>query len=302
MPYSEKELRDEMYRVSEEHCDGQAPKHHEMDEYGDIKGGAYTYRFDTWNNALKKFGFEINQEKYSDEEVLKEIRRVSEKFFDSQSYSKRDFHEFSDMAKPTPRNHFGTWNQALEEAGLQPVVEKNIETRRLVNEIQRVSKEYCDNERPRTDDMIEHAKFAFDCYHRRSWERLLKEAGFEPFEHPTGEDHWCWKGGVEYDYTHTWYSARANVRERDENICQVCMTEEFKNNYPDVHHITPVRYWDIDEEHEKMNHPRNLICLCRDCHAKLEGKFKGRSYEEFKRLAKDYLGMEEQEERSVFDY
>jgi len=72
---------------------------------------------------------------------------------------------------------------------------------------------------------------------------------------------------------------------------------------PDVHHIVPIRYWDVEEEHEQMNHSRNLISLCRSCHSKLEGKFKGSNHKEFEKLAKDYLDIEEtEEERGIFDY
>jgi len=303
MAYSKQELIKEMQRVSREHCNGEAPTYQQMDKHGKMSGGAFTYKFDSWNKALEEAGFNHNLKHRSKEEIRKEIIRISEEYFDGNSFTRRDFDEFSEITSDTVRRQLGSWNDALEKCGLEPIVEKNIENDRLVKEIKRVSQEHCDGEAPTTDDINQYGEFAMDCYHRRSWNKLLKQAGFSPFQQPTGEEHWLWKGGCDFEYGRNWREARNSVRERDNNICSVCKKKEFINEYPDVHHIVPTRYWK-DSEHEKMNHPRNLICLCRSCHADLEGKFKGRNYEEFKQLARDYLDMEEEavNDSSVFDY
>jgi hypothetical protein len=308
MTYSKQELIKEMKRVSREYCNGNAPTHQEMDKHGKMSGGAFTYKFNSWNKALEEAGFNHNLKHRNKKEIKKEIIRISEEYFNGNSFTRREFDEFSEFTSGTVRRQIDGWNEALEKCGLEPIVEKNIENHRLVEEIKRVSEEYCDGEAPTTDDIIQHGKFAMDCYHRRSWNKMLKQAGFTPFEHPTGEEHWAWKGGCNFEYGSNWREARETVRKRDKNICLVCGNDDLINEYPDVHHIVPTRYWK-DSEYEKMNHPRNLICLCRSCHADLEGKFKGRNYEEFKQLARDYLDMDEEaigqppvNDSSVFDY
>jgi 5-methylcytosine-specific restriction endonuclease McrA len=98
------------------------------------------------------------------------------------------------------------------------------------------------------------------------------------------------------------------VRERDGNNCRICgvNTKQKYNLKPDVHHIVPADYWIVEDEHEKMNNLRNLISLCKACHKPLEGKFKGRNHEEFEELAKDYLDINNAEDKTVkqslFDY
>jgi len=306
--YTDQELIQELQRVSKEHCNGKTPTFAEMNEYGKVTGGCLSYRFGSWNNALEKCNFSFNLKHRNEKEILNEIEKISEKYFNGSSYTKRQFDDLSCMTSDTVNRQIGSWNEALRECGLEPIVEKNIERKRLVKEIQRISKEYCDGDTPTGDDILEYGKFSYYCYHNRGWEKLLNEAGFQmlkPKEYlPTGEDHHSWKGGQsEKYYGPSWYSSKKRVHNRDSAVCQVCKTTNFYRSKPDVHHITPERYWKT-EEHEKMNHPRNLISLCVPCHRKLEGKFKGRNYEEFKSLAKEELGMTDKkpEEKSVFNY
>lgn len=308
MVYTEEELMEELKRVSEEHCNGESPTCQDMNGYGEVTSNAFSYRFGSWNDALRKFGFNANLKHRDKKEILQEVKRISEEHFNGGSYTRREFDKNSCMASDTVNRQIGSWNKALQECGLGPIVEKNIERQRLIEEIQRVSEECCGGDTPRGDDILEHGKFSLDCYHRRGWEGLLNEAGFEmltPKEYlPTGEDHHSWKGGSEINhYGPSWYASRKKVRGRDDGVCQVCGTEQFHRKNPDIHHITPERYWE-DEEHRKMNHPRNLVSLCKLCHRNLEGKFKGRNYEEFKRLAKEELGITDEvsEQRSMFDY
>ena len=305
--YTDEELIEELHRVSNEFCDGEAPTYQDMNEYGKVTGGAFSYRFGSWNEALEKCSFSPNLKHRTEDEILKEIKKISQEYFNGGSYTRRKFDEVSSMTSDTVNRQIGSWNKALLECDLEPVVEKNIERKRLVKEIQRVSEEFCGGNTPTGDDMSQHGKFSLYCYHRRGWEDLLNEAGFEmlkPKEYlPTGEDHHSWKGGQGgKHYGPSWYASRKKVRERDNGVCQVCETTDFYWKNPDIHHITPERYWK-DEEHEKMNHPRNLVSLCKLCHRNLENKFKGRNYEEFKRLAKEEaITGEEPEQGSVFDY
>lgn len=113
----------------------------------------------------------------------------------------------------------------------------------------------------------------------------------------TGSDNPFWKGGHERYYGPSWYSARKEARERDNRVCRVC--RDVKGTEVHVHHIKPARTWDVDEEHEEMNSLVNLICICRYCHYKLEGKFQNYNHEEFERKARSELNFEQTNERNT---
>jgi len=84
-----------------------------------------------------------------------------------------------------------------------------------------------------------------------------------------GENNPFWKGGDSPDYGYSWnYDLKEKVRERDNRECQDCGIKESELEVAlDVHHITPVREF---ENKEKANQPKNLICLCRSCHNRIE--------------------------------
>lgn len=80
-----------------------------------------------------------------------------------------------------------------------------------------------------------------------------------------GENNPNWKGGYGEYYGSEWEEAREVIRERDENICQVC--EETSENWMPVHHIIPVREFDDPNE---AHFEENMVQVCRSCHMTVE--------------------------------
>ena len=78
----------------------------------------------------------------------------------------------------------------------------------------------------------------------------------------SGENNWCWKGGIsEKEYPKEFYEIREQIRERDNNTCQLCNKTKNKSyRNLDVHHI---------DGDKKNNQPCNLITLCQYCNLKL---------------------------------
>jgi 5-methylcytosine-specific restriction endonuclease McrA len=84
-----------------------------------------------------------------------------------------------------------------------------------------------------------------------------------------GENCNFWTGGFDNYRGKNWYSQREKARKRDNNTCQVCgkTIDEHDTNMI-VHHKVPFRFFQND--YKKANDLDNLVCVCRNCHAKQE--------------------------------
>lgn len=75
----------------------------------------------------------------------------------------------------------------------------------------------------------------------------------------------------EFRDTYRWITKRKSIRQRDKNLCQVCITGKYNTNYRytykelEVHHIVP-----IEEDYNKRLDDNNLITLCRYHHKMAE--------------------------------
>jgi 5-methylcytosine-specific restriction endonuclease McrA len=279
------ELLNEIERLSEKHRDGKPPREKDVSKHSDYSIRPYYSEFGTWNNALDESSIDsVNQNtNISKNELIEEIERV---FNEDGVLTFEKFSEKSDYSKGCYQRRFSTFGKAVKEAGFQPVRERNIPEKELLNAIKELSDDV--NGRPSINDMENTGKYSMEIYFRRfdSWENAIGKAGFSSYSYPKGREHNQWKGGFGNYYGPSWSQRREDVLERDGYQCRICSCSK---KVPSVHHITPVRYWDVDSEHEKMNHPRNLICLCRSCHHRIEGRIKGRNHLNFEKLAKENL-------------
>lgn len=75
-----------------------------------------------------------------------------------------------------------------------------------------------------------------------------------------GEKSPSWKGGLSFEkYNVDWTeSLRISIRERDKYVCKICGNKQGDEAFS-VHHI---------DYNKKNCDPKNLITLCRKCHAK----------------------------------
>ena len=282
---TKQELLDEIVRLSEEHCNGDCPRERDVEEFSEYSIRPFYTNFGNWNNALRKSDLD-GVYQYKDiprEDLIDSIRTV---FEEHGVLLKGEFVEHSKYSLNPYDRRFGGFANAVIEAGYLPKRHRNIPKQKLKEEIKRLSNEL--NKIPSFNDMQNKGRYSSEVYPRRfgSWNKALKESGFETYTHPSGEEHPGWKGGVKKHYGPSWHDQKQKVKERDDFACRLCGSSD---KTPSVHHISPSRFWRVDEEHEKMNHERNLISLCRSCHHKVEGKFKGRNHNEFEELAREYL-------------
>lgn len=116
--YSDEELLDDLRSVADDL--GETPTAHEYSERGVVTYTVLADRFESWNDALRTAGLDINQEhKLTDEALLEEIHRLND-VVSATPPRKSDLVEHGNHSPRTYDDHFGSWNRAVEAAGFQP--------------------------------------------------------------------------------------------------------------------------------------------------------------------------------------
>lgn len=114
---TKEDLLREIHRLEQEL--GETPTSIDMNENGEYSAGTYQYHFGGWNDALREAGLEPNQpRKISTDELLNEIRRLASKFNRTPTKSQMD--DYGEYYGRSYRLRFGSWNEAVQRAGLEP--------------------------------------------------------------------------------------------------------------------------------------------------------------------------------------
>ncbi len=82
----------------------------------------------------------------------------------------------------------------------------------------------------------------------------------------TAEANPSWAGGSDRYYGSNWHRQSREARKRDGHRCQ---SESDHSRALDVHHIRPLRLFDI-ADYERANKLANLVTLCPACHGRAE--------------------------------
>lgn len=110
-----KELIEEIQRVGEQV--GHPPAMREMNELGEYSPTTFRNRFGAWSTALGEAGFEPREQKhFPDEDLIRELWRVDREYTSPPKY--REMDEYGAYCTSTYENRFGSWNEALQAAGL----------------------------------------------------------------------------------------------------------------------------------------------------------------------------------------
>lgn len=118
---------------------------------------------------------------YSDEDLLTEIKQLSDKL--GHPPTLQEMRDEGAYAAMTYYNRFGSWRNALEAAGFQArEPEQKIQTKELLAELNRLADKKDGNDPPTAAAMNEEGKYWASTYRRRfgSWKEALEAAGFDP--------------------------------------------------------------------------------------------------------------------------
>jgi len=178
MPVSKDELAEDIQRVAE--TLGKTPTVSEYNKHGEYSHMTAIDRFGSWNDAVESVDLKPNQVRRDAEEYLEDIRRVAEKLGDTPFSTEYDEH--GEYRVSSIRSRFGSWTEAVEEAGLEPKWNSNISTEDLVQDIRRVADEL--GETPTRTEYDEHGEYSSMVVWERfgRWDDALEEMGLEPPE------------------------------------------------------------------------------------------------------------------------
>lgn len=256
--YSEQELITELRRLEDEL--GAPPTAQEMNEKGKHAASTYSSRFGGWNESLQKAGLDINKKYDADkDEMLSAICELAEQLDRPPKYS--EMNELGEFSVGAYNNQFGTWRDAVREAGYEPhrVDKKSVKChqcgadfKKYAAHIERGDHDFCTR----------------GCY--REWRRDKKPIA--------GEEHYNWKGGGrESYYGPNWEEQRKAAKKRDSYKCQECGISEERHvskygSELEVHHRTPLREFLTDgiQGYKQANKLANLITYCKSCHSRIE--------------------------------
>lgn len=170
------DLREEMERLADEL--ERTPTSRDMAENGKYSTANYSRKFGSWNDAVQEAGLEpIRERCVPKEELLNELDRVGEKL--GHAPTTAQMKQYGDYGVSTYTNEFGTWNDAVREAGFDPVREKDISEADLIDAIHSLSDDLCRT--PSAFEMDKVGEYSVGAYERRfgSWNNALQEAGFD---------------------------------------------------------------------------------------------------------------------------
>jgi len=134
----EQELISELHRLYQKI--GHTPTWDEMNQRGKISPRSYTNHFGSWNNGIQAANLDItHRQDISKEKIIDAITQLAEKL--DRPPKRREMDEEGKIISGPCMDTFGSWNEALQAAGYQPVHQTNISRQELINELQQFAKE-----------------------------------------------------------------------------------------------------------------------------------------------------------------
>lgn len=178
----------------------------------------------------------------SDEEIIADLKLVA-KSLNEKNITQKKYAEYGKYDCTTVSRRFGTWNQAIEIAGLKLSNESNISDERLYNNLLNLW-EHLGRQPSRRDLINKVSEFSQSPYNRRftTWTNALQSfviwANNEEINAPSNTENLVKKISTGRDPS---LRLRFQVMRRDNFTCQQCGASPAKNPSVELHldHIFP---------------------------------------------------------------
>jgi hypothetical protein len=187
MPYSDEELLEDIRAVAE--VVERSPSLQDYRDHGEIAATTITRRFDSWQDAVARAGFEPHdaEAKIPEADLLAELQRLADDHGGRPTVETMNNH--GNYWASTYKRRFGSWSAALTEAGFKLAdarTEPRISEEELLAELHRLADEL--GEPPTFQQMSDVGAYASRTYVNRfgSWSAALEKAFEEGDENGSG--------------------------------------------------------------------------------------------------------------------
>ena len=141
----------------------------------------YYDRFGSWEDALEKAGLELpSGPEFTDNELLTELRELADER--GRTPTMKEVRSTEDAPGPTTyKDHFGSWNEALSEADLEPVKRDHYTDEELLNALRELSDRVDGTPTMKEMDKSEdHPSSGVYQNQFGTWNAAVREAGLNP--------------------------------------------------------------------------------------------------------------------------
>lgn len=262
---------------------GRPPTAGEMDAVGAFSVSTYQSYFSTWADAVLAAGLEPHRHRdLKQSDLIDDLHNVATRV--DRTPTSKDMIAYSQHSIRSYTGQFGSWNQALRDAGFEPTTFRDLAPDELLHELERLHDEL--GHVPSCSDMDDRGLYSSRTYwaHFDSWNQAIRLAGLNPRR--SAKESW-----TNY-YGAGWGSRRESIIQRDRDSCRVCgISREDAKIELNVHHIRPAREFVFDDgvDYTRMNDPSNLVTLCWGCHMSFEGFWQDATPNEFVQRARETL-------------
>lgn len=178
--YADEELLDALHQITTDL--GHSPQVTDAMKHDDFPSlQVYYGRFGSWENALEQAGVELPPSReFTNDELLTELHKLAADLGRTPTMKEMQINEDTPSAT-VYKGHFGSWNEALQEAGLESVKRDHYTDEELLDALREVATVL--DKTPTMNEMQEYNGFpSTTVYQNRfgSWNAAVRKAGLEP--------------------------------------------------------------------------------------------------------------------------
>lgn len=155
----------------------ETPTISQYNDLGKYSSDTQKSRFGSWNRAIEAAGYTPNVvSSLTQQELLDDLQQTADKLGSVPTTADQNAH--GNFCPQTFKNKFGSWNQAIKQAGYEPNLRKDITDEELLEDLRRVGDALRSS--PTVADYDSEGKFSRKTVTKRfdSWNQALKQAGF----------------------------------------------------------------------------------------------------------------------------